>query len=203
MPVTSDSVRQELTRTRPNSLREITACLAHSVGYLGSSFHGCIVASAFHRPSQLVVRHPQPKHQDAANLLLSSAPPLRSWLDVDPRVFPEMVGKERSGIKPQACEKVDEHWERVQDVLTRRPSTDKKSKMNAFRVQSAGADPQTPLSLEDYDSLIEPLKEANVLGLLHRCAALRARIDKMEDVYSSKRIGSWIRRSIWAIRAYR
>jgi hypothetical protein len=194
---------ERLVLDRPSSLREITACLAQSVGYLGSSFHGCLVSSAFRRPSQLVVRQPQPKHKEASDLLLFSTPPVHSWLDVDPQAFSARLVDGKAGIQPDAFERLDQHWGLVQDILSKGGQTDKQQKMRAFCARQRGVDLQSELSLDDYVSLIEPLKQANLVGLIRRYAHQRLRIDEMEAAPRPKKSKNWIRRISCALRVYR
>jgi hypothetical protein len=198
---------EPLVLDRPSSLLEVTACLAQSVAYLGSSFHGCLVASAFERPSQLVVRRPQAKHVESSDVLLSSTPPLKSWLDVDPRALSEKIAAGKAGIQSAAFESLDQHWGRIQDVLRNGTQSDKQQEMKAFQARQRAADSPAELSLVEYDSLIEPLKRANLLGLIRRNAHLQRRLDdekaRPKQEKKNRNRKNWIRRLSCALRLSR
>ncbi len=196
---------ERLVLDRPSSLLEVTACLGHSVAYLGSSFHGCLVASAFERPSQLVVRRPQDKHMAVSDLLMSSTPPLKSWLDVDPPALSEKIASGKAGIRSEAFDRLDQHWERIRDALRKGTQSNKQQDMKAFQARQRATDSPSELSLVEYDSLIEPLKQANLLGLIRRNANLQRRLDDARSGSRPKqeKRKSWIRRLPCALRLSR
>lgn len=185
----------KLVLDRPASLLEITACLAHCVGYLGSSFHGCLVASAFGRPSQLVVRQPHAKHTDADHVLLSSNTLVQSWLDVNPRVFDTNTVGRNAGLRTEVYTQLDHHWERVRYCLTNAARTDKREKMNEFRAHQYGAAVQPDLSLNDYLALIDPLIQENLMRLVRLSAKRQIVInDLTASPPKPKSKESWLRR---------
>ncbi len=108
-----------LALDRPESLKEIAACLAHAVCYIGSSLHGFLTAFAYGRKG-LIIRHPSARKLDAVPLQLGLPDvACEGWDDAaahldavlaDPthRWPAALVGAQRA---------LDAHWSRVREIM--------------------------------------------------------------------------------------
>lgn len=107
---------------RPASLREITACVALSEGYIGSSLHGLISAISFRRPAIIIVSEERPGFNKSVGLLEQLG--LRSqicttWQDAE-QVSAELLTLEEPllrGALERGLARLDVHWQRVREML--------------------------------------------------------------------------------------
>ena len=118
---------------RPRSLREIVACIAGSVAYVGSSLHGLITACAFSRPAILVARESRSGAAKFSGFLdqwdATAAPVIRSpsWVDAEALAGrlagraedsrPQKRFAERWQIGGSLADRLHRHWSAVGEAL--------------------------------------------------------------------------------------
>lgn len=112
---------------RPQSLREITACIAHSQAYLGSSLHGMVTACSFGRRGILVASNETSRSKftgfleqfDLSSWLTGS------WAEAEQRIddlFATPISAwER--VPEIAAPILDRHWIQVREALASRNGT--------------------------------------------------------------------------------
>lgn len=175
--VTQKMQCQHLALPAPRSLQEVTACLANSLAYIGSSFHGCIVASAFGRPCQLVVTHPQSKHEEVEEILVAAMSPIKSWLDIDAKAFANGLDTIKAGIRPEAFARVEQHWNHMLNLLNEPLQNNKTLKMQSFQASQLHGSETAGLNFEHYQQLMERLKIENMRRLILQNVHLMSELD--------------------------
>lgn len=176
--VAEEMETEPLLVDRPQSLREIAACIARSEAYLGSSLHGMITALSFGTPGVLVASAEDPKYEGFLTHLDLSAQMVGSWEEAETRAAgllyasqnPRTLASEKTGSA------LDPHWERLRAVLAREASgrdqapENKRSALD--RLPRAGDENSETLKI--FQGLI-----AEDLADTH--AKLRNRVDRLAD----------------------
>lgn len=108
----------------PNSLREITACIALSAIYIGASMHGLIAASAFGVPGICVNPGEKTKFQELLDHLGREEAWAKSWDSVPDQVFsmnPDQRKIRLLDLRRNMQDKVNRHWEHILNLLQKPP----------------------------------------------------------------------------------
>lgn len=101
---------------RPDSLRQVTAVLAHSSVYVGASLHGFVVAQAYGVPSLLVAR---PGYRKFSGYL--------EWIEEPEAAFPDWdsalnrlqrlpINVPGKGVPQRVTDALSDHWAKVAAV---------------------------------------------------------------------------------------
>ncbi|MDQ2105701.1 polysaccharide pyruvyl transferase family protein [Azospirillum isscasi] len=119
---------------RPESLKDIAACLAHAVCYVGSSLHGFLTAFAYGNKG-LIVRHPNVRKLDAVPMQLG-LPDVAcdSWADAEARLNAVLADPDRQwpAALNRAQVALDAHWTTIRKVLLAPLDEDSKARKTRF-----------------------------------------------------------------------
>jgi polysaccharide pyruvyl transferase WcaK-like protein len=101
---------------RPNSLKEITSCIAHSEAYIGSSMHGLITASSFCVPGICLTSGEKPKFQGLREQLNQEDMWSQSWETIPKQLLSLDLDQKKlqlRELRQRMLEKVDQHWKHI------------------------------------------------------------------------------------------
>jgi polysaccharide pyruvyl transferase WcaK-like protein len=106
---------------RPQSLREVAACIAHSEAYLGSSLHGMITACSFGTRALMIASAKDAKYPGFLEHFGLRHWLAESWDEAEQRTDALMASSAETwqGIREAAEPILDSHWSRVREALTR------------------------------------------------------------------------------------
>jgi hypothetical protein len=175
--------RAALVVDRPESLREVAACIEHSVGYLGTSLHGLITAGAFERPALVVARESTSGaakfsgflnqwHDARAGMPTPRAGLVSTWAKAE-SVFcndrfhsPNVEGELEPGLGTafgSIPERMDAHWSAVADALIRPPNL-RKSHRGGSRLALEGILQRSWRSREIFLEVLREQEERRAAG---------------------------------------
>lgn len=105
---------------QPKSLLEITACIAHSYAYFGSSLHGMIAACSFGTRGALVASGKDHKYTGFLDHLGLSQWLVESWSEAEQRAgeLSETPGTRWRAALDPVLPTLEEHWSRLGEALT-------------------------------------------------------------------------------------
>ncbi len=106
---------------KPQSLREVAACIARSEVYLGSSLHGMITACSFGKRGMMIASGKDAKYSGFLQHFGLSSWLAESWEEAEKRVG-ELLASSSStweSISEHAAPLLDQHWSRVRATLAR------------------------------------------------------------------------------------
>ena len=105
---------------RPRSLLEVTACIARSEAYFGSSLHGMVAALSFGTGGILVASREDNKYDGFLDHLDLSSRLVGSWAGAEKEageLFAGAGGDEDNALR-SLRQTLDEHWSRLREILT-------------------------------------------------------------------------------------
>ena len=138
---------------RPESLREIAACVGRSEVYVGSSLHGMITACSFGRRCVLISARDDHKYGGFLDHLNLAQWEARSWSRAEERfdALLETPSEAWTGALERVTPVLDEHWNRLSEALLskdeRRPAAKREAiqtfgRISAEHLAHIGRDPE-------------------------------------------------------------
>lgn len=125
---------------RPQSLLEVTACIARSDAYFGSSLHGMIAACSFGTRGVLVASSEDNKYAGFLDHLGLSYRLVESWSEAE-QLAEDLFSTSRAPCKltlDTIRPTLDEHWNRIRETLTgyreHQPQNDKQAAVEQLRL---------------------------------------------------------------------
>lgn len=156
---------------RPQSLLEVTACIARSDAYFGSSLHGMIAACSFGTRGVLVASSEDNKYAGFLDHLGLSYRLVESWAEAEERSeeFFATPGARWKSALDAARPVLDDHWDQLRETLANSEKEPQNGKLAAIeRLQHISEDRLHNLQLFQ-PFLVEKLEETNIkLHLLRR-----------------------------------
>lgn len=185
---------------RLDSLKEITACIALSTAYVGSSMHGLIVASAFEVPGVAVASRHMPKFAGVLSLSEQSDLVVESWaeaLDVLKGLDFTRRKLELRHIHERAKTELNNHWNQVRSLFRASMNSDHRLGWNeVYKYMNRVADTTLAIQESEYKRQIklhESHNESRSLALEiekerakseAKIRGLQAQIIRMQRSYS-------------------
>lgn len=126
---------EPLVVDRPESLREIAACVGRSEVYVGSSLHGMITACSFGRRCVLISARNDHKYGGFLDHLGLTQWEARSWTHAEERfgALLEAPAEAWTGALERVTPVLDEHWNRLREALLSKDERRRAAKREALR----------------------------------------------------------------------
>lgn len=136
---------------RPASLLQVAACISRSAGYVGSSMHGFITASAFKKPAVIVAADSMNKFTGLLESI--EAPQLlhQSWINALEQVSDIILSRKQQFSGDLSKTALDKHWSTIAGLFSKEFSAVSVRNGRDRRLQS----PTNPRTVRFKESILE------------------------------------------------
>ncbi|MHC1550911.1 polysaccharide pyruvyl transferase family protein [Phyllobacterium sp. K27] len=108
---------------QPASLLQVAACISRSMGYVGSSMHGFITASAFKKPAVIVAAKSMNKFTGLLESIEGPQLLHQSWINALEHFSDIILSGQQQFLSNSSKTALDKHWSTIADLFSKEAST--------------------------------------------------------------------------------
>jgi hypothetical protein len=156
---------------------QVAACISRSMGYVGSSMHGFITASAFKKPAVIVAAKSMNKFTGLLESIEGPQLLHQSWINALEHFSDIILSGQQQFLSNSSKTALDKHWSTIADLFSKEAST---RSFPDGRNEKKLRSPAKPRSVRFKESILE-LRAKELLGQQRKASQKIAELQAGRD----------------------